>query len=194
MAARVTVPKWFSAVETAIDTLMAAPPAPEAATEAATSVASITDMSVADRVTEPPASTSLPPVIDASMVLVVVLLAMTPVPAPLARMPHCPRPKQRRRRSSSRPTTPGSSPGCRGPTSPGNVATDGSTDSHYDADCGSIANWYNPRRFTPAPAFTLGNSAHTNSDMRTPSRPRPTSPSRRSSRSAATSRSWSGSR
>jgi hypothetical protein len=48
------------------------------------------------------------------------------------------------------------------------AATDGSTDSHYDVDCGCIANWYNTAAFTQAPAFTLGNAGRTNSDMRTP--------------------------
>jgi len=47
-------------------------------------------------------------------------------------------------------------------------ATPGSTDSHYDPECGCIANWFNPAAWSTAPAFTFGNSPRTQTDMRTP--------------------------
>jgi hypothetical protein len=47
-------------------------------------------------------------------------------------------------------------------------ATSGNTDSHYDPDCGCIANWFNPGAWSTAPAFTFGNSPRTETDMRTP--------------------------
>jgi len=47
-------------------------------------------------------------------------------------------------------------------------ATPGNTDSHYDPECGCIANWFNPAAWSTAPAFTFGNSPRTETDMRTP--------------------------
>jgi hypothetical protein len=47
-------------------------------------------------------------------------------------------------------------------------ATSGSTDSHYDADCGCIANWFNADAWSNAPAYTFGNSPRTETEMRTP--------------------------
>jgi trimeric autotransporter adhesin len=47
-------------------------------------------------------------------------------------------------------------------------ATSGNTESHYDPNCGCIANWFNPDAWSTAPAYTLGNSPRTETDMRTP--------------------------
>jgi trimeric autotransporter adhesin len=47
-------------------------------------------------------------------------------------------------------------------------ATSGNTDSHYDPECGCIANWFNPAAWSTAPAFTFGNSPRTETEMRTP--------------------------
>ena len=49
-------------------------------------------------------------------------------------------------------------------------ATSGSTESHYDAKCGCIANWFNPAAWSQAPAFTFGNAPRTDSRMRTPNK------------------------
>jgi hypothetical protein len=56
-----------------------------------------------------------------------------------------------------RPNTTGTSP-----------ATSGNTESHYDPGCGCIANWFNTAAWSTAPAFTLGNSPRTETEMRTP--------------------------
>jgi trimeric autotransporter adhesin len=47
-------------------------------------------------------------------------------------------------------------------------ATSGNTDSHYDADCGCIANWFDPAAYSLTPAFTFGDAPRTDSRMRTP--------------------------
>ena len=49
-------------------------------------------------------------------------------------------------------------------------ATSGSTESHYDAKCGCIANWFNPAAWSQAPAFTFGNAPRTDGRMRTPNK------------------------
>jgi hypothetical protein len=56
-----------------------------------------------------------------------------------------------------RPNTTGTSP-----------ATDGSTEDHYDPNCGCLANWFNPAAWSAAPAFTFGNAPRTDTGMRTP--------------------------
>jgi hypothetical protein len=50
----------------------------------------------------------------------------------------------------------------------GDPATSGNTESHYDPGCGCIANWFNVKAWTQAPAFTLGNSPRTLTSVRTP--------------------------
>ncbi|GGO80251.1 hypothetical protein GCM10011348_16550 [Marinobacterium nitratireducens] len=74
-------------MDTATDRVTETPPAPPVAMEAATRVASMVAPSWADRNTSPPASISLPPVTEATTVLVVVILESTPVPEPLTDTP-----------------------------------------------------------------------------------------------------------
>ena len=48
------------------------------------------------------------------------------------------------------------------------AATGGSTEDHYDPDCGCLNNWFNSAAWSAAPAFTLGNAPRTDTRQRTP--------------------------
>jgi hypothetical protein len=49
-------------------------------------------------------------------------------------------------------------------------STSGSTESHYDASCGCIANWFNPAAWSLAQQFTFGSAPRTDTRMRTPNK------------------------
>src|SRR5262245_13416301 len=86
MPAATWVPKLLSPIETATARPIAAPPAAETLSDAATISESIDDVSVAETATSFGAVTSLPE-ITASTVLVVVLVTTAPLPAPESENP-----------------------------------------------------------------------------------------------------------